>query len=261
MNSMWAALGLCRGACVAFIGAGGKTTSVLALSRWAVTHGLTVVVTTTTKIWPPPRMALLLPVDGVDIVEATRHVLRSSPSVAVGSGLTDRGKVVGSDPGLVCRLVESRVADIVLCEADGAAGRSLKVHGEHEPVVPDCATAVALIGGMDVLDREANPSVIHRFDRYLQLFDAEAHAPLGRGTVADILVRAAGRLDRSVPLVFVLNKADEASTRQAAKRVAAELKDRVANPTIVITSHKQFIEQEAALSTSDGAGRGVHATT
>jgi probable selenium-dependent hydroxylase accessory protein YqeC len=261
MDSMWEALRVRRGACIAFIGAGGKTTSILALAELAVTRGLTVAVTTTTKFWPPPGMPLVLQVDEDDIVGAARLQLRDSSTVAVGSDLAGSGKVVGLEPHMVCRLVASKVADLVLCEADGAAGRPLKVHGEHEPVVPRCSTSVAVVGGMDAVDQVPGPEVIHRFERYLETVGVDSHRAVSPSACADILVLATETLERNAPVAFILNKADEPDILRAARRVAAEIRARVADPTIVIASHKRFIEHSAALSPAGGGERRAHDAT
>jgi probable selenium-dependent hydroxylase accessory protein YqeC len=261
MNSISEALGLRRGACLAFIGAGGKTTTMLALAHEAMERGLSVVVTTTTKIWPPAGMPLVLEHRSENIVDACRSILSSGPCVAVGRGLTDRDKVAGLDPRTVCRLVESKVANVVLCEADGAAGRPLKVHDTHEPVVPACSTSVAVVGGLDSLGRMPGPNVIHRFQQYENMMQWDPSLPISPAMCADLLVLAAERLQNSVPVVYVLNKADDASLRRAGAEVAAEIDARVANPRVVITSHPRHLERTASGGVSAGREQKAHAAT
>ena len=56
------ALGVGPGEVVAFIGAGGKTTAIYRVAADLAARGLKVIVTTTTKIFPPgaPHIALVL---------------------------------------------------------------------------------------------------------------------------------------------------------------------------------------------------------
>jgi probable selenium-dependent hydroxylase accessory protein YqeC len=261
MKSLWEALGLRRGACLAFIGAGGKTTTMLALAHEAMERGLTVMVTTTTKIWPPVDMPLVLEQDSEKIAEACRPMLLSRRCVAVGQELTDRGKVAGLDPSTICRLVESTVADVVLCEADGAAGRPLKVHDKHEPVVPSCSTSVAIVAGLDSLGRMPGPNVIHRFQQYLDVMRWDPPAPISPAMCADLLVLAANRLQNDMPVAYVLNKADDASLRRTSAEVAAEIGARVASTTVVITSHLRHSERTTSGPDTAGREQKAHAAT
>ena len=41
------------------------------------------------------------------------------------------------------------LADYVLVEADGAKMLPLKAHAEYEPVIPDCASLVVCVAGID----------------------------------------------------------------------------------------------------------------
>lgn len=234
------ALALGPGSCVAFIGAGGKTTSILALANVAVASRLKVIVTTTTKIWPPAAMSLVVPRTECDLVEAVRLELQHEYCVAVGQRVTGAGKVEGLDPRLLCHLVESEVADVVLCEADGAAGRSLKVHGRGEPVVPNCATAVVVVAGMDAIGQPGG-EVIHRFDAYQTLTQVERDVRITPALCADILSRAATTLNSSVTCIFLLNKVDNSGRKAAAELVAAELRLRRPDAPVVMSCYRSIV--------------------
>ena len=66
------------------------------------------------------------------------------------------GRKVGGLPVAVLdALVDARVADHVLVEADGSAGRPLKAHADHEPVVSPRADLVIAVIGVDCLGAPA----------------------------------------------------------------------------------------------------------
>lgn len=243
MDDLWKALGLGPGACVAFIGAGGKTTSLLSLSAQASDRGLTSVITTTTKIWPPAGMPLVVEAEGGEVVDRIRIELRHSPCVAVGSRLAESGKLVGLDPQAVCWIAGSGVVDVVLCEADGAAGRSLKVHGPGEPVVPACATSVAVVAGLDAMGERAGPDVIHRFERFQKHPEFCQVDVVSAPMVANILLRASTMIDPAIPVTFVLNKADDACAAREAERVTAALAAVIAHPRVVVSTHHSLTER------------------
>lgn len=210
---------------------------MLALSEQASARGLSCVVTTTTKIWPPPSMPLVVEADGTDVIDSVRVKLQQAPCVAVGGHLADSGKLIGLRTNHVCKLAGSGVADVVLCEADGAAGRSLKVHGPGEPVVPGCATSVTIVAGLDAIGRMPGPDVVHRFECFLALPEFDSTGAIDASTCARVLLRAAKLLDPEVPVAFILNKADDDEARHDAYDVAGALAVQMSHCTVVMSSH------------------------
>ncbi|PYQ52399.1 MAG: putative selenium-dependent hydroxylase accessory protein YqeC [Acidobacteria bacterium] len=128
-----AALGIGRGDVVAVAGAGGKTTLIYRLAAEARACGLRVLVTTTTHMGTLDE-ALTGPV----LVEAEGDTAAALEEALAREGrVTLLGRRVRPDKleGLDARRVDAlaRIADLVVVEADGARGRSLKVPAPHEP--------------------------------------------------------------------------------------------------------------------------------
>ena len=76
------------------------------------------------------------------LVQAIGSALAAGGAVAAARDLADNGKVVGVPPEWVDELWAAGVADLVVVEADGSRGLSLKVFGRHEPQVPGSTTLV-----------------------------------------------------------------------------------------------------------------------
>ncbi len=119
---------------VALIGGGGKTTLMLQLAREARERGWPVTITTTTRLAATTRDPDLL----------------AEPA--------EEGKLQG--PGLAA--IQQIRDRFVVVEADGSRGLPLKVHDDHEPVVPD-GFKVVLVAGMSGLHRPAH-QVVHRYE-------------------------------------------------------------------------------------------------
>ena len=146
-----AALGIGRGDVVAVAGAGGKTTLIYRLAAEARACGLRVLVTTTTHMGTLDE-ALTGPV----LVEAEGDTAAALEEALAREGrVTLLGRRVRPDKleGLDARRVDAlaRIADLVVVEADGARGRSLKVPAPHEPVIPSSTTVV--VGTLGHFDR------------------------------------------------------------------------------------------------------------
>lgn len=201
-----AEFGIRRGV-TALIGGGGKTSLLLALADWLRPHG-SVIVTTSTHIYPP---------DGLPYFDALPRPLEPGECVAVGT-LESNGKLSAPHPSFetLCRL-----ADYVVCEADGSRGLPLKAHAAYEPVIPPgCETVLAVLG-LDGVGRTIRDAA-HRPERYAA----------GLGVSEDTVVTPvlAAKMLRTYKDVngFVLNKADDASRIAAAREIAALLPQPIA---------------------------------
>ncbi|MES9994743.1 selenium cofactor biosynthesis protein YqeC [Desulfovibrio aminophilus] len=142
----------------AFVGAGGKTSLIYALGRQFADQGGRVVVTTTTRMLPPPRDLLLL---------NPESVVPPFRLLTVGSAVeTSTGKLVGFAPKDMASLLTRLKPDLLLVEADGAAGRSIKAPASHEPVIPALADLVVGVMGLDAVGRIVDETTVFRLERF-----------------------------------------------------------------------------------------------
>jgi probable selenium-dependent hydroxylase accessory protein YqeC len=244
------AAGAAPGSVVSFIGGGGKTTLMLSLASAASSHGMRVLVTTTTRIRPPASMPLVLQDDELDLEADLAGYWSTSAVVALGRETTDTGKLVGVNAELLCHLNARFPQVLVLCEADGAAGRPLKIHAAHEPVIPECSSVVFVVGGLDALGRQVSDDTIHRVELL------EKHASRARveqkGTVsprlfAQLLESAAGKVPPSCTVVFALTKPDLAGRQQVAEAFSA-VGATSAHRSIVLVEYGRVVELSEALN-------------
>ena len=137
-----------EGKCISVIGSGGKTTFL----RW-LSGRLpgTVILTTSTHIFPFPGIPLVETSDAGSpenrdrILRELRSALSRSRVVCLGKA-EPSGKLADSSPVIPFEDLLS-VADYVLVEADGAAGRPLKAHRPWEPVIPACSDLTVCLAG------------------------------------------------------------------------------------------------------------------
>jgi len=134
--------------CVSVIGSGGKTSFLRYLSGRLPG---TVILTTSTHIWPFPDIPLVdtAAADREQALDGLRATLSRGRIVCVGKQ-EPSGKL--ADPSAVVPFEDLlSLADHVLVEADGAAGRPLKAHRPWEPVIPDCSgLTVCMVGASGI---------------------------------------------------------------------------------------------------------------
>lgn len=197
----------------AVIGGGGKTTFLRTLGEELAAGGARVLLCATTKIFP---------FDGIWNLEspgetALAEALESRRLVCAGTPAAGTGKLTA--PAIpMARL--AALADYVLAEADGSAGRPLKAHAPHEPVVPPEANRVVVMIGASGFGRPVREAV-HRPERFRLL--------TGLGPEDPVTPEAAARALRmeapagGPPVGVFVNQVEDAAGLAAAGRLAALL--------------------------------------
>jgi probable selenium-dependent hydroxylase accessory protein YqeC len=113
--------------------------------------------------------------------------------------------------------------DLVLVEADGARGRSLKLPASHEPVIPEVTGTVLVLAGLDVLGAPLGEETVHR----LSLVEEASGCAPGDSVTQSALVRTLlhptgylSRLPMGARCGVFLNKAE---SHPSAREIAAQL--------------------------------------
>ena len=128
-------LGIAPPACVALVGAGGKTTLMLSLYAEGRHRGWQVTAATTTKV--------------------------AAAQVASIDGFVHGGQEGDKLTGASFDMIAACSSGLVVVEADGARSKAVKAPAVHEPMVPPTATQVIAVIGADALDRVIE-DVAHR---------------------------------------------------------------------------------------------------
>jgi len=180
----------------AIIGGGGKTSLIYRLAEELSAKG-SVLVTTSTHIFPPPHIpfsAVAVPFQGI---------------LAVGTPV-ENGKLTAPKQAFN---ELAAIADYVLVEADGSKHLPIKAHDSHEPVIPENANQVIAVVGALGLNRPIETSV-HRASQFLERTGEAVASPRA---VADLLSKE--ELHHRV----VINQAESEPSFTLAKELAALL--------------------------------------
>ncbi len=232
------ALNIQPGDLVAFVGAGGKTTTIWHLLRSVAARKEWVVFATTTHIFKPRRAPLLLS-PNPDPAQVALVLTRWS-AVILAAELGEQGdpqmaahcpypatarKLNGLQPEVVTDLARRMPGVTWLVEADGARGRALKAPADHEPAIPPGARRVVIVGSLTALGRPLDDTTVHRAERAAALLRVPLGTPIAVDTVAGLLGHASGGL-KSVPsraAVVALLTQPEPAPRPEAAVIARQL--------------------------------------
>ncbi len=213
-SDLVSALGLGPREHIAIVGGGGKSALMFALANALSRAGARVATTTTTKVWL--AQARLAP----HVIFRHNHPLwredlgrglSESKSVFVAERPLENGKAQGIDAAVCDDLFTSGAADYIIAEADGAAGRPIKAHAPHEPVIPQSSTVVVAMAGLDCLGRPANSLTVFRLDFFLRMSGLREGQTLTPESISRLFKGVAGLFRGSPPearLVVFLNKLD-----------------------------------------------------
>ena len=194
----------------AIIGGGGKTTLLRTLAE-ELSAQARVIVATSTKMRVPDWCPVLLDAS----LREVKAALAESPVVCVGRIRESTGKL--DAPNLPFDALAA-LADYVLVEADGSKGLPLKAHAPHEPVIPECASNVICVVGIDGVDKPIS-QVCHRAERYAQLVGTSVDSLVTLQMVADVL--EAEHLHQVVYINKVETDAEWGAAREIALRINA----------------------------------------
>ncbi len=150
---------------VAVVGGGGKSTLCFALAGALELSGARVISSTTTKVRHEEANAypfLVLDPSTGSGLETIKNGLDEAGNVFVGREFLENGKVEGVSLTVADDLFRMPGVDYLIIEADGAAGRPLKAPAAHEPLIPESATTVIALMGLEVLGKSLEPSMVFR---------------------------------------------------------------------------------------------------
>lgn len=218
-------------AVVNFVGGGGKTSLILRLME-EYSASVAAVYTTTTRMHPPdPRAGLIVfsSDDMARLLEVLNRLGRRGDQrlrrlVVTGlAGRPDLRHGVAPEFGAG---IDREAFPLVLNEADGARGMSLKMPREGEPVLMAGADVLVPVIGIDCLDRPLGPETLFRWETASRQYGLEAGRILTPELAAAILFHPQGVCKDWRPgmsIVPYINKVDGEERDPLAHRLAQAL--------------------------------------
>ena len=209
--------------CVAFIGAGGKTTALFKLARDIKSN---VVVTATTHLgtWQSEY--------------ADRHIATDANSLEeIEGGFQGILLITGKPDGERLKPINEEMLHWLfrhcqkesipmLIEADGSRQKPLKAWDVHEPPIPKFADIVVQVVGLTGLGKPLNDEFVHRSEVYSKLSGLKIGEEIGTDTIIRVLTCVEGGL-KNIPdgarRIVLLNQADTTELQSTANKMTSIL--------------------------------------
>ncbi len=232
------ALRLSSPCCVAFVGAGGKTT---AMSQLAKELAPPVIVTATTHLggWQTSLADQHLITERADdFANQNWHGV----TLVTGPSLDERTKPVSGNVLSWLRAETQKAGLSLLIEADGARQKPLKAPAEHEPPIPDFTDVVVVVAGLSALGQPLAEEFVHRSERFSRLSGLKMGEKISSDVIARVLTHPEGGL-KNIPKnarrVALLNQADTPESQSQARGIIRSLLS--AFDAVIVASLKEKI--------------------
>lgn len=180
------AFNITRGDVVSLIGAGGKTSTLIALAHELADEGWRVLATTTTRIGED-QLRLMPGAVRYDAGAATLASAMEQQRFVFAYGDVRNAKVYGPPPDWFGWALDSVDADALLIEADGARGLLLKAPYEHEPVIPPETTLVVPIASLNVLGQPLDSEHVYNPEAMIERYGFYEGSPVRSPWIAQVL--------------------------------------------------------------------------
>lgn len=211
-----------KGDIVAVVGSGGKTTMIFALAAELLKKEQSVLITTTTKMWSNIVKAeeLLLVGNERQLKTCLKEKRKQNFSVLGKNILAN--KLIG----IPAIWLEQHITlfrdnwDVILVEADGSKGKSLKAPNSKEPVIPQNATKVIVVIGVDIIGQQLTENNVHRAELVSQLTGMTMGATITVDTIAQMIMAKKGLLKgttKTQQIYLVFNKYNSLSLSEKVK--------------------------------------------
>jgi len=215
---------------VTIIGGGGKTSLMYYLLRGLKAEGYTAVGTTTTKLsrqhLNDNNFVKMTSVEAGSQAVQEAKMTQGHITLVLGEDPKDPEKMVGI-PGEWIDQLAMLCRDVVfVVEGDGSAGKPLKGHLEHEPVIPSSSSLVIPVIGIDSVGVQFNRQSVHRLERIYELTGTIPDSFVTTEMITQLLFHSQGYLHNCPEYTIIvpfINKVESVIQHQQADKLARQI--------------------------------------
>lgn len=188
---------------LSFIGGGGKTTTIFQLGKELKKLGKKVLITTTTAIYNPEEREY----DYYFLKDLDNEFIPKNGTITIIGRKVKDGKLIGLDLFKIEEIIDKKIFDFILIEADGAKGQPIKVPAIHEPVVPESTTKTIGLIGLDCLGEKVK-KIVHRPEIFMEVIGKDCSGTVDAQAVVRLVLSDKGLFKgANGERILLLNKA------------------------------------------------------
>lgn len=213
-------LNLKKGSVLSIVGAGGKTSLMLNLAEELRQYNK-VLVTTTTKIYPPEKRTY----DFICIGEENCSIYdgyKENGVYVYGSFISENDKLIGLDKNFLDK--KFKYFDYSIIESDGSKRKPIKGWRENEPVI--CKNTTKTIGILDItcIGKMINDENVHRVNYFLNISNGKLGEKISIPMISSLITHPLGLFKDSVgERILFINKVENNHTTLLAEELIKDL--------------------------------------
>ncbi|MEP7136966.1 MAG: selenium cofactor biosynthesis protein YqeC [Chloroflexota bacterium] len=224
--SLKQALRVTNSACVAFIGAGGKTTTLFQLAR-EMAKETPVIVSASSHLgaWQTALADQHITALSTDDLHDLENNL-SDVTLITGDFVSGRTTPLEADMLDWLNAFCKRHTLPLLIEADGSRQKPLKAWAEHEPPIPTFVDQVVQVVGLTGIGKPLSDSVVHRAEIFARLSSLKMDEAITPDALLQVITHKEGGLKNIPPNArkcILLNQADTAELQSIAHGITKPL--------------------------------------
>ena len=236
--SLAQALRVSSSPCIAFIGAGGKTTAMFQLAK-QLSQPVIVTATSHLGLWQTGLADQHIITETPAPLEELEHGMKGT--ILVTGGIDgERTQPISND---LLRWLQQFCAYHsipLLIEADGSRGKPLKAWADHEPPIPPFVELVVQVVGLTGLGKSLTDEYVHRAEIFSKLSGIKVEEIITPDSLIQVLTHQDGGV-KNIPgltrKVVLLNQADAADLQSLAQGLSPSLM--TSYDSAIISSLKQ----------------------
>lgn len=177
---------------VAIVGCGGKTTLLYKMADELKEHS--VLVTTTTKIYPPSKNEVDYTFNQAKSARLLNQDQYGSGRYLIYDRFDEHGKLMPPAPDTLKAL--SQRFDYTIMESDGSKGLPLKGYNQNEPCVPEFTTLTLGVATIWAVGEPVEARFVHRVKEFCAMTGAKEGMPITLEHIAKMISHPAGPFKR-----------------------------------------------------------------
>lgn len=213
-RSLASLLKLPKGACVAVVGCGGKTSSINCIAS-ELLKDFRILISPTTRIGMP----------GNFVYTNEEDILNHIPFYGIqyaGVG-SDCGKKLRALPLEILSKIAPRY-DLLLMEADGSRMKLLKGWEWYEPVIPDFTTHTLCVSNINAIGLKACVESVHRMQLFQKLTGIEEQETVDEYTLCRMICSKSGMMSKASGQIWLLINGVQSLSDKRVFRLSEEVR-------------------------------------
>jgi probable selenium-dependent hydroxylase accessory protein YqeC len=220
---------------ISIVGAGGKTHLSFWLAKFFKQLGLSVCLTTTTKMYYPEEASIdhIVKLSDLNNKAMSDNLTKKTSNITFlyqetlpSKTINEVDKVKGLQQETLKTIIENVLFDVVIVEADGSKHHPIKAPARHEPCIAKESQIVIAVTGAEAIFSKANSDNIQRWAEFSKLTHCLQQMEIDQTILKRLLSSPQGMFKgapEQATKIWVINKYDLCSDQVALLDLVASL--------------------------------------